>query len=114
MMRRRSGGRRCAFESLENRQMLAGDVTAQIHNGNLRIKGVDLDNGITLAAGATTGTVVVTGVTAGGSATTVNGGTTAVTLSGFTGKLKIDMEDGNDNVAVTGLTIAGKAKIKGD
>src|SRR6478752_3145867 len=101
-MVRRSQGRRCAFESLETRQMMAGDVTASIAHGMLKIKGDDLDNGITIAAGATAGTVVITGVTAGGSATTVNGGTTAVTLTGFTAGMKIDMEDGNDSVAVTG------------
>jgi hypothetical protein len=113
MVRPRSSGRRCFFESLEDRQMLAGDVTAKISGGNLVIKGDSLANGITIAAGSTAGTVVVTGVTAGGSATTVNSGTTAVTLSGFTGGLKIDMKGGDDSVTITDLTVTGDAKLEG-
>jgi hypothetical protein len=113
MVRPRSSGRRCAFESLEDRQMLAGDVTAKISGGKLVIKGDSLANGITIAAGSTAGTVVVTGVTAGGSATTVNSGTTAVTLSGFTGGLKLDMKGGDDSVTITGLTVTGDAKLEG-
>ena len=83
------------------------------------IKGDDLANGITITAGATAGTVVITGVNAGGSATNVemrlsrwhtNG---AVTLSGFTGDLKISMKDGDDTVSITDLDVPGKAKIKG-
>lgn len=92
--------------------MMAGDVTAKISGGDLVIKGDSLANGITIAAGTTAGTVVVTGITAGGSATTVNGGTTAVTLSGFTGDLKIDLKGGDDNVSVTGLTVSDDGKIK--
>jgi hypothetical protein len=93
--------------------MLAGDVTAKISGGNLVIKGDSLANGITIAAGSTAGTVVVTGVTAGGSATTVNSGTAAVTLSGFTGGLKIDMKGGDDSVTITDLTVTGDAKLEG-
>src|SRR6476646_5579077 len=105
MVRPRVSGRRCSFESLEIRQMLAGDVTAKIANGNLVIKGDSLANGITIAAGTTAGTVVVTGVNAGGAATNVNGTSNgAVTLSGFAGGLKIDMKGGDDTVTITGLT----------
>lgn len=94
--------------------MLAGDVTAKISGGDLIIKGDNLANGITIAAGASAGIVVVTGVDAGGSATNVNGTADgAVTLSGFTGKLKIDMKGGDDNVSITGITVNGKADLKG-
>src|SRR3954451_18315412 len=105
MKRNRSQSRRCAFESLENRTMLAGDVTARIDHGNLIIKGDDFANGITIVAGTTAGQVVITGVNAGGSATNVNGmANGAVTLSGFTGGLKIEMKDGDDSVSITNLT----------
>ena len=107
-------GRRCAFESLENRQMLAGDVTAQIVNGDLVIGGDNLDNGITIAAGATAGTVVITGVNAGGTATNVNGTANgSVTLSGFTDDLRIRMRGGNDAVTITGLTVPDNADLEG-
>ena len=37
-------GHRCAFETLENRWMLTGNVTAQIANGDLVIEGDDSGN----------------------------------------------------------------------
>ena len=114
MARNPSRGRRCSFESLETRRLLAGDVTARIDDGKLIIKGDSLDNGITITAGATAGEVIVTGVNAGGSATNVNdisNGT--ITLSGFTGGLKIDMHGGNDSVTITDLDVSGKAKLEG-
>jgi hypothetical protein len=110
----RRKGRPCRFEPLEDRHLLAGDVTAQITNGDLVINGDKFDNGITIAAGTTAGTVVVTGVDAGGSATNVNGTANgAVTLSGFTGGLTVKMKGGNDTVAITGLTIVGPADLDG-
>jgi hypothetical protein len=113
MVRPRVSGRRCSFESLEARQMLAGDVSASISNGKLVVKGDSLANGITIAAGTTAGTVVVTGVNAGGTATNVNGTSNgAVTLTGFTGGVKIDMKGGDDSVTITGLTETGDAKLE--
>jgi hypothetical protein len=107
-------GHRCRFELLESRQLLAGDVAATIRNGDLVIKGDDFTNGITITAGATAGTVVVTGVNAGGSATNVNGVSNgAVTLSGFTDDLKISMKGGDDVVSITDLEVSGNVKIKG-
>src|SRR5690349_15576548 len=97
MVRRRSGSRVCAFESLETRQMMAGDVTAQIHNGNLIIKGDSSDNTIAVTQSGTTITVT-------GTSTTVNSSTSAAVLTGFTGKIKIKMKDGADSVTLTGLT----------
>jgi hypothetical protein len=114
MARPRRKGRPCKFETLETRNLLAGDVTASIHHGDLVIKGDNLANGITITAGTTAGTVVVTGVNAGGSATNVNGTANgAVTLSGFTDDLKINMKGGDDTVTITGLTVPDKAKLKG-
>src|SRR5436190_15905870 len=97
MGRHRVHGRQCVFESLESRQMLAGDVTAQIHNGNLIIKGDSNDNVVAVTQSGTTITVTGTG-------TTVNGGTTPAVLTGFTGGIKLKMKGGNDGVTLTGLT----------
>src|SRR5262249_3150905 len=110
----RRKGRSCKFESLEQRNLLAGDVTASIVHGDLVIKGDDLANGITITAGTNAGTVVITGVDAGGSSTTVNGTANGtVTLSGFTDDLKINMNGGDDTVSITELDVPGKVKIKG-
>jgi hypothetical protein len=100
MARHRAHGRRCTFESLENRQLLAGNVTASINNGNLTVKGDNLDNQIQFSAAGITG---LTG-------TTVNGSAAAFPLTGLTGRVKLDLKGGNDTV--TG-TITGPLTIKG-
>jgi hypothetical protein len=112
---RRRKFRACSFESLEDRRLLAGDVTARIVNGDLEIRGDNADNGITITAGATAGSVVITGINAGGAATNVNGTANgAVTLSGLTDDFKIKMRGGNDSVTITGpLSVPDDAEIEG-
>jgi hypothetical protein len=105
--------RRCRFESLEQRQMLAGDVSVRIFNGNLNIIGDRLDNGVALTAGGMPNQVVIGGVTAGGAPTGLNGTPNgSVTLPNFDGNLKINMMEGNDLVVINNLTIKGNTKIK--
>jgi hypothetical protein len=108
MRRSQSTGRICKFESLENRWMMAGDVTAQIINGNLLIRGDTSDNIIAITSPAT-GSITITGTN-----TTVNTLSTPVTLTGFTGGIKMKMEEGNDSVTLTSLTVDGKVKFKGE
>src|SRR5262245_17041051 len=103
-----SRGRRSKFEWLEDRWLLAGDVTAQIVKGNLVIKGDSSDNVIAItsdAAGSVTNT---------GTDTTVNSSATAATLTGFTGHIKMKMKSGNDDVAGTGVTTNGIEADMGD
>jgi hypothetical protein len=97
MSRHRDHGRRCIFESLESRQMLAGDVTAQIVDGNLIIEGDRNDNEIAVTQSGTTITVT-------GTDTTVNLETAAAVLTGFTGSIELKMKGGNDDVTLSGLT----------
>jgi len=101
------------FESLEHRDLMAGDVTAQLANGTLVIKGDTLDNGVQLSTGPNSGEIVVAGTTAGGSATNLNGTANgSATFSNVTG-LKIAMKGGNDNVQFEPLTIDGNTRIRG-
>ncbi|HEY2416044.1 MAG TPA: hypothetical protein VGI40_27630, partial [Pirellulaceae bacterium] len=110
----KTGGRKCKFESLENRQMMAGDVVASVHAGTLFIKGDNLSNGITITAGAIPNQVIITGTTVAGSGTTVNGLTnTPVAVNNVTKSMKINMQAGNDVVTVNNLTVNGSTKIKG-
>jgi hypothetical protein len=109
----KTGGRKCKFESLENRQMMAGDVVGRIHAGTLTLKGDNFSNGITITAGAVPNSVVVTGFTPlGGTPTNVNGlPNTAVTFLNVINGLKVNLGLGNDEVDITDLNIFGKAKI---
>src|SRR4051812_44657819 len=99
MARPQAHGRHCTFESLESRQMLAGDVTAKIVNGDLIIKGDRNDNQIAITQSGTTITVTGTG-------TTVNSDPSAV-LTGFTGSIELKMRRGNDAVTLTAVTATG-------
>ncbi|MFO0789547.1 MAG: hypothetical protein U0805_08815 [Pirellulales bacterium] len=106
-------GRRCSFEGLEQRRMMAGDVVVKMSGENLIINGNRLDNAITITAGAIPGQVIVQGQTAGGSATRINGtpnGTT--TLNGFFGDLKVNMASGQDSLTINGVTVRGNTTLK--
>lgn len=111
----RKTGNRLRFESLEQRRMMAGDVSVKLIGGTLYIKGDYLDNNITVGPGGSADQVVVSGLTAGGAPTSINGtpnGTT--TVSGFTRGLKIDMLEGDDTVAVSNITVRGNATVNTD
>jgi hypothetical protein len=69
---RSKASRKLFVEGLEGRQVLAGNVLATMIGGNLMIRGDSADNGLHIELQAN-GTVVVSGVEAGGSATTING-----------------------------------------
>src|SRR3954467_13861085 len=98
---KRKNGRQCRFESLENRQLAAGIVTAHVTGGTLLVKGDFFGNSITVAPGANPYEVVVTGVTSNGGPTTVNGVPNgAITLKGVIHGMKINMGVGNNDVAV--------------
>jgi hypothetical protein len=113
MRSRRRSFRSFSFELLEDRRLLAGDVTAQIVRGDLVIRGDNADNGITITAGTVAGTVVITGINAGGAATNINGTANGtVTLSGFTDDFRIKLKGGNDTVAISNLTIRDSLELK--
>jgi hypothetical protein len=109
----KTGGRKCKFESLENRQMMAGDVVGRVHGGTLTLKGDNFNNGITITQGAVPNSVVVTGFTpVGGTPTNVNGlPNTAVTFLNVINGLNVKLGIGNDEVAINNLNIFGKATI---
>src|SRR2546427_9671997 len=92
MTRHLESGHRCAFETLEDRCMLAGNVTAQIVKGNLVIKGDNVDNQITITSTAVTGV-----------GTMVNGGASFAIPASFAGSIKMDLKGGTDTATITSL-----------
>src|SRR5215213_5526683 len=112
MKRKHYTGRRCNFEGLEQRRMMAGDVVVKMSGENLIIAGNRFDNAITITAGVPAGQVIVSGVTAGGSPTRINGTPNgSVTLNGFFGDLKVNMAAGNDSISINSVTVRGNTKI---
>src|SRR4051812_30838912 len=118
MVRNSKNKRRCEFEALENRHLLAGNVTAQIVNGNLIVTGDNSDNVILISSTtATPTTITVTGLGNGvGGSTVVNGGASGnvVALTGFTGQIRVNMKGGNDNLAINSVASTGIEANLGD
>lgn len=103
---RHYGGRRVRFEQLETRRLLAGDVAVALDaDGDLSIQGDQVANDISVTADAN-GDLVITGND--GTTVTYDGTThdagEAVTVSGVTGDVVINMKGGNDVVLVDGGT----------
>jgi len=110
MLKNHSRRRRLAFEGLERRQLLAGNVSAGLDiNGNLVLTG-DLEDNHVLVRHGQFGTLLVTGgrSVAGDSSTVtrINGQTTALSFN-TTGGLVLDMDAGNDRVMLTDVGIVG-------
>src|SRR5436305_10582023 len=110
---KRTGGRKCKFESLETRRMFAGDVTAEVHGGTAEIEGDFFSNAVVITPGANPNEVVVTGVNdSNGLATNVNGlPNGSITLPGVIHGLEVKMGFGNDDLTMTNLTINGAVSI---
>jgi len=103
--------RHLAFEGLERRQLLAGDVSASLDiNGNLVLSGDLNDNHVVVTRGFFSGTLLVTGGRSvpgdSSTVTRINGQTTTQSFS-TSGGLVVNMSDGNDRVLVTNVGLIG-------
>src|SRR4029078_1580480 len=79
---------------------------------NLIINGNRFDNAITIAAGLVPGQVIVTGVTAGGAPTGINGTHNgSLTLNGFFGDLKVSMKSGKYSLSINNVTVRRNTTI---
>ena len=118
MKRRRRNTSPKLYQSLEPRQLLAGDVAVAV-NGDLFVRGDDVANQIEIVA-TESGTVEVRGL----HGTTINGSTEAfeipdaINLHGtngrnaaITGGLRIVMNGGNDRIDIRGLEARGESWI---
>jgi hypothetical protein len=104
-------GRPARFKSLEQRQLLAGDVLVNVVRGDLLIRGDAEGNEISVTAGAEPGTYVVTGL----NGTTVHqeGQTpaTEVTVTGVRNDVRISLGEGDDSVSLVDSGVRGSISI---
>jgi hypothetical protein len=108
--------RRGSFESLEQRQLLAGDVLVSVVHGNLKIEGDANDNQIEIAAGAEAHTVVITGLDETNlrlvdRETGVPGPAESELVVSVRGGAKIDLGDGDDAITMTAPNLRGNLSI---
>jgi hypothetical protein len=106
-MARKPFRRGLRVEGLEERHMMAGDVTASVTARRLTITGGVEDSGIVITGLA--GQIQVTGLEQGGSETTVNG-TYRVTYKNIN-EIIIDMGGGDDVLVITNATLKSSLAI---
>jgi hypothetical protein len=104
-----------AIESLEPKQMLAGDVTVRQVGANLFIQGDDLANQVVITSGEAAGSYVIRGFE--GTSVTLEGSSTpapetGLVVTGVRGFVNVNTGDGDDEVTIEdakfrlGLTVA--------
>ena len=90
--------RRLQVESLENRELMAGNVSVSVQNGNLYITGDAARNHVEVRQ-SSPGVFRVNGVTIGGAATKINNATNGVfTTSAVRGNVVISLGGGDDQL----------------
>jgi hypothetical protein len=107
LTRRRN--RRFAFETLESRQVFAGNVFVSLVNGDLIITGGPNSNGIQIVPGSDAGTVEVSGLMQAGNRTKLNHDTQPLTFV-VEHDIILDLRDGDDLVQIDGLQLPGNLK----
>ena len=102
MNRLRISLRRLArFEALETRLPLAGDVTAVVSNGVLRLEGDELANDVVIDQVGLAAHQFR--VSSGASATTINNNAAPQIFSFVTRDIRAELGDGSDILAVNGV-----------
>src|SRR5688572_10268899 len=110
--------RRLGFEGLEQRQMLAGNVSATIDgNGNLLLVGNSGDNHVIVSRGSNANQVVIRGgrsvANNDDTGTLMNGLDTPAIYDNFIGGIVFNLGGGNDRLVVTNFTARGGTSITG-
>lgn len=90
---------RLGVESLEDRRLLAGNITATFIGGNLVLRGDAADNAVIVSQTAAN-KISVLGKSDSGSATTINGLAGPVIFTGTLNSIDADLAGGNDQFLV--------------
>jgi len=100
--------KRLGFERLEDRALMAGNVTATVTNGYLSVIGDDLSNSVALESTATAGVYRVYGLPSAAVQTKINNVDMSVTgsfveVTGVTQGVTIDLRGGDDQLTFGSL-----------
>ena len=102
----RRSTRRLDVESLEQRELLAGDVTAFVSRGDLVVLGDNDSNNLTITEVG--GTFTLTGI-----GTTINGMAAAQNFPGVTDDVRIYLRNGEDAVTLDDVDVPDDLLING-
>lgn len=91
------------IESLENRRMMAGDVSVRVTGGgDLRVHGDQGDNQVVIRASDTAGQFLVEGM----NGTMING-RSAIVVENVTDDMRINLKGGDNALILTGIDVSG-------
>jgi hypothetical protein len=99
------------IESLEQKQMLAGDVTVSVLNGVLTLQGDDLDNQVAVSAGETAGSFVIHGLDGTQLILGDAAGATELVVEGVRRGMIANLGDGNDVLRINEASFRGNVAI---
>lgn len=99
MTQRNASRRTLALESLEDRSLLAGNVSVDVAGGHLIVRGDNECNGLVIVQ-LDSGEYAVAGFEHDGAPTTVNGGTDPVIVRGVRGNFDIHLRGGDDLLGI--------------
>lgn len=109
----RTSRRELRVERLENKTLLAGDVTVEVVDGNLLLHGDELDNQVLVRGTEEPGEFVIVGlVGSDGQQTTVNGAAEPVVVEGVRRNVRAMLGEGDDLIRLVGARIRGNAVIQ--
>lgn len=112
MQKQPSSNKNLRLESLEDRNLMAGDVAVHVHNGTVVLSGDHEANGIVVSSTAEDGQLIIAGIDAGGQATTINGENAPLVIDGVGQRIFIRTGDGDDVVKVPQLTLEGRLTVR--
>jgi hypothetical protein len=99
------------IESLEQKQMLAGDVTVSVLNGVLTLQGDDLDNQVAVSAGETAGSFVIHGLDGTQLILGDAAGAAELVVEGVRRGLVANLGNGNDVLRINEASFRGNVAI---
>lgn len=102
---------RMALETLEDKRLLAGDVTVAVVEGNLLVRGDAESNGVMITAGDAPGAFVVAGLPAGDGPTSINGDFLRVEVAGVSRSVLVGMGEGDDLTNLRSAAVRGNVAV---
>ncbi len=100
-----------SVETLEDKRLLAGDVTVSVVEGTLVVRGDDASNGVAVTSGDAPDAYIIVGLEAGDGPTSINGIFDRVEVSGVHRGVRMALGEGSDVASLFRANVRGNVEI---